>query len=1121
MQDSDELLNAFVEEAREHLPVIEASLLALDQRPEDTAVLNALFRSVHTIKGGAGFFGLKNIGSLAHGMESLLSLARNREIVLSRAHVDTLLAGQDLLQRMIDFPLHSDSVDVGSVCLALDNLLSIPYAPSKDIERHDPGRHSDMQHDAVPASFSNSRSETLASSAPPLETLHVAVRETSSASDFISEARECTLLIEACLIDLEVDQRNATQLDALFRHVHTLSKGATSLGLKKLAELSAQMEEVIGQMKSAQLLLDDDSLDMLFEAHTRLMQLLERPEDTVAVDITDVCHKLKLLGLGQAEDTVDTVTPTPGRKKLEITGHKQDMDLLLHDSMSSISKRNEAKPFGQDAEQAEPDSTATLAAIRTLRDTETGQGAVLETEESIRVHVKRLNKLIDLAGELVLVRNQLFRLCEPMVTQMPGLKAALHNFNRITTEMQEEIMSTRMQPIGVVFNKFPRLIRQLEKDLGKQLELVTEGADVELDKTIIESLADPVTHIIRNMADHGIEAPAERLAKGKPASGTLVQKAFHESGQVVIQFSDDGAGIDPEFIAAKALQKGIVTAEALEKMPAKDKLNLIFTPGFSTAAAVSSVSGRGIGMDVVKTKIEQIGGTVDVQSEPGKWTTLTMTLPLTMAIISALIVRVQNCRFAFPQGHLEEMVLLQPEHYATRVGQAHGQRMLALRGDFLPLISLAESLHLYGSHISPAGTNPPGADLRLPEESRTGQSGTIRQGEGIKKAENLFIPPHSNPLPEGEGICSSTASGSWEPAVDKPLPIIIVKAENNRIAVSVDQILGCEEIVVKPMPEHFRHIKNFSGTTILGDGAIALIIDVQGYIHRNQLAYTELRKSLPEQSEHKVAEEPQSLLIFDNNSDERFALPLSWIQRIDALDVKRIQHCAGYDYIEYRGEQMRLLHLEHCLPLQKPARYNETAHIIIPKHTKVPVALLINRVIDSRNTVIKLENTGAKMPGILGSMILDGKITLMLDLHGILQANLPESVEKMDINPERAGSQHILLVEDTPFFMRVTKEFITAAGYQVSSAVNGREGLEMLGKQHFDLVLSDIEMPLMDGREMIKNIRANPKWRDLPVIALTTLSDAQTIQDGKRAGFNDWLVKLDKELVLKTLAQYL
>jgi two-component system chemotaxis sensor kinase CheA len=250
-------------------------------------------------------------------------------------------------------------------------------------------------------------------------------------------------------------------------------------------------------------------------------------------------------------------------------------------------------------------------------------------------------------------------------------------------------------------------------------------------------------------------------------------------------------------------------------------------------------------------------------------------------------------------------------------------------------------------------------------------------------------------------------------------------------------------------------------------------------------------------------------------------LALSWIRRIDSLDVKRIQLIAGNEYIEYRGEQMRLLRLENCLSVQKPNNYQAVANIIIPKRTKVPVALLINRVIDTRNTVIKLENSNIKTAGILGSMLLDGKIVSMLDLHTILETGEPDSVEKIAINSEKAKSKRILLVEDTPFFMKVIKECVVSAGYQVTTATNGREGLEALQNQEFDLVLSDIEMPFMDGREMVKNIRINPRWSDLPVIALTTLNDEQTIAEGKKAGFSEWLVKLDKELVLKTIASYL
>ncbi len=1062
MDDSDDLINSFIEEAREHLPVIEASLLSLENKPDEQTVLNELFRSVHTIKGGAGFFGLHNISTLSHSMESLLSLARSNKLQLTHQHIDVLLSSQDRLVQMIDDPQNSNNINVEQECQKLNQLIERPnehfnafaqiaeshrseaefFEPSNEFSEPEFIEEQDDFPETTPINqqenFTDFKNQ--ANLNPFVFSENEFSEEEKLAqhdllSSFIEEARECVPRIETALLALEANPGNMQQLNELFRNVHTIKGGASFLGLEKISRLTHIMEDILALAKAAQVVMEGKYIDTLLEGYDCLIQLIEQHQGDNGIDIEQLCHRLKQL------------------KNLD--AHESEHNAAIEETVAVATQSTENLT-------SIPSPPATTSLAKPIIEEEPAIISHSETEETIRVHVKRLNKLIDLAGELVLVRNQVFRLCEPLIVQTPGLKVILHNFNRITTEMQEEIMGTRMQPIGVIFNKFPRLIRQLEKDLGKQIELVTEGADVELDKTIIESLSDPVTHIIRNMADHGIETPQERIKQGKPPCGTILQKAFHESGQVVIQFSDDGKGIDPDFIAHKALESGIITADIMEKMSAKEKMNLIFTPGFSTAKTVSSVSGRGIGMDVVKTNIEQIGGSIDINSQLGKWSSITMTLPLTMAIISALIVSVQNCRFAFPQSNLEEMVLLEADDYAKQVGKVRGQRMLSLRGSFLPLISLAESL-------------------------------------------NMITATEENP----------------QLSIENPLYILIIKAENNRVAVIVDQILGSEEIVVKPMPEYFRQVKNFSGTSILGDGAIAMIIDVQGYIHKNQLTYTELQKDNNSSSQQrKVEQEPQSLLIFDNNTEEHFALALSWIRRIDSLDVRRIQFIAGNEYIEYRGEQMRLLRLENCLPVQKPNNYEAIANIIIPKRTKIPVALLINRVVDTKSAVIKLENTAMKNSGILGSMLLDGKITLMLDLHSILEAGEPDSVEKLEINAEKAKNKHILLVEDTPFFMKVIKECIEAGGYKVTTANNGREGLDTLHQQDFDLVLSDIEMPIMDGREMVKNIRANPRWDKLPVIALTTLNDEQTIADGKKAGFNEWLVKLDKELVLKTLARY-
>lgn len=998
MEDKLDLIDTFIEEAREHLPIIEQHTLALENNPNDENLLNILFRSVHTIKGGAGFLGFHAISELTHSMESLLTKARHKKLNLTDQHIDLLLNCNDSLATMLNDVEHSNQIPIKQLCQLLDQATL----------------HND---DII--------QQTAKKITPPIITPIEQTDQVNNeelVSSFIDETSELIPKIEYCLLSLEQHPNELALLNELFRHIHTIKGGANFLHLTKIANLTHIMEDVLSVAKSAKLLLDENSLEVLLDAHDLLAKLMVNYYHDSPIEIEQVCANLNAL---LNDEKPDKIIPAIQEKPKNIT----------------------ANPI---KESEKPN----LTEIETYTPN-------IETEESIRVHVKRLNKLIDLVGELVLVRNQLFRLTENFIPQVSGLKNTLHNFNRITTEIQEEMMSTRMQPIGIIFNKFPRLIRQLEKDLGKNINLITEGADVELDKTIIESLTDPVTHIIRNMADHGIEHPEERIKKGKPASGTLLQKAFHEGGQVVIQFSDDGKGIDPDFIATKAIQKNIITADMADKMTAKEKIALVFTAGFSTAETLSAVSGRGVGMDVVKTNIEACGGNIDINSELGKWTSITMTLPLTMAIISSLIVRVHKHRFAFPQNNLEEEVLLDTEDYAKRVSEVYEQRMLNLRGTHLPLISLAESLQ-----------------LQTKEQTQ----------QDFQSNKTLYI--------------------------------LIIKSDNNRVAVIVDAIIGNEEIVVKPIPEYFKDIKKFSGLSILGDGNIAMIIDVQCFILANQLAYNQ-KNHIPSIIQRKIAQETQSLLIFDNNTEERFALALSLIKRIDRLSVKDIQWIAGHEYIKYLGEQVRLLRLENCLTVQKPKGYQENVCIIFPKNTQIPIALLINKVIDTKDTLIKLENAAIKTEGVLGSMLLDGKITLILDLYTILQKGSPDSVAQITVNVEKARNKHILLVEDTPFFMRVIKECLVSAGYQVSTATNGSEGLELLTNQEFDLVLSDIEMPVMDGREMLKNIRANSHWQSLPVIALTTLNDSQVVAEGKKAGFNDWLVKLDKELVLKTLANYL
>ncbi|RKZ90689.1 MAG: hypothetical protein DRR19_09305 [Candidatus Parabeggiatoa sp. nov. 1] len=1030
MANQEDFTTIFIEEAHEHLPTIESSLLKLEKNPQDREQLDLLFRSVHTIKGGAGFVGLNKVGSLAHSMENLLGQVRASEIVLERDHIDALLAGYDRLAQMLDDPSDSEEIDITEEYQRLESLRSLPPSTIQPVDKA--------------AEQAETSSAPTAPSAPQVTdntTAQNVVKKIAADSD-TSYLYEVHLFLNNDLpkIDKSLSQYiEALETDGTIVDSYLDVENRVSLEDRVKGELSfvflfatdMALDSVTAVLGVPQSQIASSSIDIFKPKYEEKPETrLVNPDEPSQV----ITEPLDTVPIGEPEIPPNPPLPKGGTPPFRKGGQGE--------FLPSVSE-NPAFP-----KQSQHPST--------------------ETEDSIRVHVKRLNKLVDLAGELVLARNQIFRVSETFSSQLTGLKGILHNLNRITTEIQEEIMNTRMQPVGIIFSKFPRLIRQLAADLGKNIELVTEGNDVELDKTIIESLSDPMTHIIRNIADHGIEPPEERQQKGKLPTGLLLQKAFHKSGQVIIQVSDDGRGIDPDGIARKAVEKGFITQEAMLKMTHKEKINLIFTPGLSTAKNVSSVSGRGVGMDVVKSNVEQIGGTIDVTSFVDKGTTLTMTLPLTMAIISGLIVQTRNCWFAFPQVNMEEMVMLHAEEHATKIGQIQGQTVLRLRGKLLPLMSLEKGLNF------PSDSSGPD---EIPEKNNTHDT----------------------------------------------MHILIVKSETHRVAIIVDKILGNEEIVVKPIPEYLKHIKSFSGTTILGDGAIAMIIDIPGFMEKNQLSSVE-EQLKQEELVREVAQnyETESLLIFDNGTEERFALTIPLIRRVDTLEMKKIQHVGDDEYLDYRGEQMRLLRLEKYMSIQKPDNYGETAHIIIPKNVKVPVGLLINRVIDTKSVVVNLEKGPIEGNGILGSILLDGKITLLLDIYAILETGEPESIMmRMPVDAQKAQSSRLLLVEDTPFFLKVIKDYLIWGGYQVTTAVNGKEALEKMEKQVFDLVLTDIEMPVMDGKTLLKYIRANQKWHDLPVIALTALNDEKTIANGKKAGFSEWLVKLDKEQLLQTLETYL
>ncbi|MCA1743842.1 MAG: chemotaxis protein CheW, partial [Desulfovibrionales bacterium] len=596
--------------------------------------------------------------------------------------------------------------------------------------------------------------------------------------------------------------------------------------------------------------------------------------------------------------------------------------------------------------------------------------------ESLRVHVSLLENLMNLAGELVLSRNQLVQAISTDDERSVGL--AGQRIDLVTSELQEAIMLTRMQSVANIFNKFPRVVRDLSQDLGKDIDLVLEGKDVELDKTIIEGLSDPLTHLVRNSADHGIETPDVRIAAGKKPQGQIILKAFHAAGQVNIEILDDGKGIPIDKIMDKALSKGLITEEQVKSMTVKDKNHLIFLPGLSTADQVSDVSGRGVGMDVVKSNLDRLGGQVDIESEEGKGTSIRIKLPLTLAIIPSLLISVAKDRFAIPQVNVDELIQLPPNLVSERIEKVGNAKVLILRGELIPLMDLSEVLKLdgtgkstdFGSNIT--HINSAKNKSQSEEESKKELSEKDIQSEDEQKTglEN-----------KGE------------------VDIVVVSAGSFKYGLVVDELHDSVEIVVKPLGRHLKSCEGYAGATIMGDGRVALILDVVGLARLAELssvAGSEKARELAKQKENELEnEDRQSLFLFNNGKKEYCAVPLDLVARVELINADQIEIAGGKKVIQYRGGNLPIFALEEVAKVD-PLKLEGELVVIVFFMSGHEVGLLASPPVDAVESSIKIDDFTLKQPGISGSIVLNGRTTLIVDIFEFMETLNPHWFTKRE-----------------------------------------------------------------------------------------------------------------------------
>jgi two-component system chemotaxis sensor kinase CheA len=569
-------------------------------------------------------------------------------------------------------------------------------------------------------------------------------------------------------------------------------------------------------------------------------------------------------------------------------------------------------------EPAAPPSRAAPLAARPADDEGVTRRSVADS--SIRVDVDLLDTLMRLVGELVLTRNQLIRAITEVAD--PAMTRTGQRLNLITSELQESVMKTRMQAIDHLWSKLPRVVRDLSSTLGKQVKLAQVGRETELDRSLLEAVKDPLTHLVRNAVDHGIETPEERLAAGKSAEGTLTLRAYHEGGHVIVEVCDDGSGIDPDKIARIGVERGVISRDQLATMDRREILGLVFRPGFSTAKAVTNVSGRGVGMDVVKTNIERIGGAVDVESAIGRGTTWRLTIPLTLAIIQALTIECGGERYVIPQVAVHELVYLDGQ--ANRVIEhAMGAPVYRLRGNLLPLVHLDETL-----------------------------------GVANERSDDVYV--------------------------------AVLQAEGRRFGLVVDRVLNTEEVVVKPLTSRFKDIGVYAGATLLGDGHVALILDVASLARRSHLV-----AGNGERGENATGTQRQGgttgtvdRLLIAGVGDRRVAIPLDMVTRLEEFPADRIERVGAREVVQYRNQILPVLRLAHMLGAYEtePAA---TVPVVVYTEGDRSVALAVERIIDIVEDTLDESRRDFGDDGLLGSAVIQQRVTELLDVRRAILAADP------------------------------------------------------------------------------------------------------------------------------------
>jgi len=1144
-----ELLTEFVAESLQGLSNVEQDLMSLESDGgNDKALVNRIFRAVHSIKGTGSYMGLDNLVRLSHLAETLLDQIRSGQRQASSDVTDAILAAVDDLVGMLNAPDIGVSFDSTESVQKLDRVLGgsgSVSAPSTPVQ---------TPSQPVPAGSESSEEY-----------------DENLLAEFVQEGLQGLTDIEADLLSLETDGGSDQELvNRIFRAVHTIKGNGSYLKLENLVAVAHRAESLLDRVRSGTetasaqvtdavlaavdsltLMLQTKDLGATYDSRIALSKLdaalNPTTESPVVASLTDsdiakiqqmvsrkgvvFCLHLELEAIRQAidvkegvvvglssigkilhssipPDKIDTLAKGTCTVYLE-TVLSADM-LQEHFNLKpecvyvvdvatlksskrgapstapatksavpavAVAKSEKLAATVPDAKPNDPEAPAAPVAPAAEAANNSSQGSKEAApsksapkaaadknaaDQSMRVPVHILNELLEWTGTMVMARNQLMNEFD-----FRG-NAAFRTLSQSITGVHETVIETRMQTTGSLFERYRRIVRDLSRQLNKEVALHIEGGDLELDRTILESFADPLTHLIRNSLDHALETPAEREAAGKNRQGNIYLRSYVHSGEIILAVEDDGRGICANRVCEKAVSKGVITQEYANQLSEHQKVMLIFHAGFSTKDQATDVSGRGVGMDVVRNNIEAVGGSIDVVTKVGSGTTFSAILPLAKALVSssltkALIVDIQQERFAIPETAISEIIQYDEKAIANIV-QVDGENVYQLRDKLVALL-----------------------DLR----------GALAMDKYFER--------------------------------DKHTCLVILQYRKHQFGAIVDKVLGIQEIIVRGTPKLLASCGVFSGHTVLGTGRVSLILDINGLVNKLALKFLDQKKlksnrpaSLDNAGPLKTSKNlpKQKMVVFSFADQEFFAIPLELVAIIERISLDSIRTVGSKEYCQLKNETISVMRLDSFLPITHFGTENKDCCLIRPAAVSYPIGILTGPNVSVIDVDDDFESRLDDNKGIVGTFLHNDRLVMLLDVFSVFEKHAPDKIKKQDTQTRQAK---ILVAEDSLFFRKLIKQYMTREEWTVEIVDDGLEAWEKLlaEPQRYDLVISDINMPRMDGFQLASKIREDRRFDMLPLVALTTLSDDHFREKGLSLGFDRYVIKIDKNHVRSTVSECL